>query len=165
MRDFADGKIQVLVATSVVEVGVDIPNATLMTIVGGQQFGLAQLHQLRGRIRRGKHAGYVCVFAQPANPEAEKRLQSFVELTDGFELAEVDFSLRGPGDLFGFRQHGMPPLHIADLRQDMELLIEARTVAQQMIDSDPGLADPALAKLRHMVLARYGKSLDLGDVG
>ena len=165
MRDFADGKIQVLVATSVVEVGVDIPNATLMTIVGGQQFGLAQLHQLRGRIRRGKHAGYVCVFAQPANPEAEKRLQAFLELTDGFELAEVDFSLRGPGDLFGFQQHGMPPLHIADLRQDMDQLIEARTVAQQMIDSDPGLADPALARLRHMVLARYGKSLDLGDVG
>ena len=165
MLDFAEGKIQVLVATSVVEVGVDVPNATLMTIVGGQQFGLAQLHQLRGRIRRGKHTGYVCVFAQPANPEAEKRLEAFVEMTDGFELAEVDFALRGPGELFGFRQHGMPPLHIADLTRDMELLIEARTVAQQTIEADPGLADPELAKLRQMVLSRYGKSLDLGDVG
>jgi ATP-dependent DNA helicase RecG len=165
MLDFAEGKIQVLVATSVVEVGVDVPNATLMTIVGGQQFGLAQLHQLRGRIGRGKHTGYVCVFAQPANPEAEKRLEAFVEMTDGFELAEVDFALRGPGELFGFRQHGMPPLHIADLTRDMELLIEARTVAQQTIDADPGLADPELAKLRQMVLSRYGKSLDLGDVG
>ena len=165
MQDFAEGKVQVLVATSVVEVGVDVPNATLMTIVGGQQFGLAQLHQLRGRIGRGKHTGYVCVFAQPANPEAEKRLEAFVEMTDGFELAEVDFALRGPGDLFGFRQHGMPPLHIADLTRDLELLIEARTVAQKMIDTDPGLADPELAKLRQMVLSRYGKSLDLGDVG
>ena len=165
MLDFAEGKIQVLVATSVVEVGVDVPNATLMTIVGGQQFGLAQLHQLRGRIGRGKHTGYVCVFAQPANPEAEKRLEAFGEMTDGFELAEVDFALRGPGELFGFRQHGMPPLHIADLTRDMELLIEARTVAQQTIDADPGLADPELAKLRQMVLSRYGKSLDLGDVG
>ena len=165
MQDFAEGKIQVLVATSVVEVGVDVPNATLMTTVGGQQFGLAQLHQLRGRIGRGKHTGYICVFAEPANSEAEKRLEAFVGTTDGFELAEIDFALRGPGELFGFRQHGMPPLHIADLSRDMELLIEARTVAQQMIDTDPGLADPELAKLRHMVLSRYGRSLELGDVG
>ena len=165
MQDFAEGKIQVLVATSVVEVGVDVPNATLMTIMSGQQFGLAQLHQLRGRVRRGKYPGYVCVFAEPANTEAEQRLEALVNMTDGFELAEVDFGLRGPGELFGFRQHGMPPLHIADLTRDMDLLIEARAVAQEMVDADPGLAEPTLSRLRQMVLTRYGKVLDLGDVG
>ena len=138
MQDFAEGKIQVLVATSVVEVGVDVPNATLMTIMSGQQFGLAQLHQLRGRVRRGKYPGYVCVFAEPANTEAEQRLEALVNMTDGFELAEVDFGLRGPGELFGFRQHGMPPLHIADLTRDMDLLIEARAVAQEMALAAPG---------------------------
>ena len=165
MQQFANHKLDVLVATSVVEVGVNVPNASLLTIEDAQQFGLAQLHQFRGRIRRGHHPGYVCVFGTPGNEDAEQRLQTFVDTLDGFELAEVDFALRGPGELFGFRQHGMPPLHIADLTRDMDLLIEARTVAQQMIDADPGLADPELAKLRQMVLSRYGKSLELGDVG
>src|SRR5262249_12693316 len=103
---FRRGRVQVLVSTSVVEVGVDVPNATLMTIEGGERFGLAQLHQLRGRISRGSHPGYLCVFATPASDEAQERLDAFTKTSDGFELAELDFNLRGPGDLFGIKQHG-----------------------------------------------------------
>jgi len=165
MQDFRSGATQVLVATSVVEVGVDVPNATLMTIEGGERFGLAQLHQLRGRISRGSYPGYLCVFARVGTEEAQQRLDAFAKTTDGFELAELDFQLRGPGDLFGARQHGMPPLRVADLQRDTEWLQEARTDAQALVAHDPDLADPQFARLRRMVLARYSKALDLGDVG
>jgi ATP-dependent DNA helicase RecG len=165
MQAFRAGRVNALVATSVVEVGVDIPNATLMTIEGGERFGLAQLHQLRGRISRGSHPGYLCVFATPASDEAEERLDAFTKTSDGFELAEIDFRLRGPGDLFGTRQHGLPPLRIADLRRDHAVVEEARRDAQQLIESDHELANPAFSRLRRMVFHRYGEALDLGDVG
>ena len=165
MQDFRSGATQVLVATSVVEVGVDVPNATLMTIESGEHFGLAQLHQLRGRISRGTYPGFVCVFARADTSEAQRRLDAFAKTTDGFELAELDFQLRGPGDLFGLRQHGMPRLRVADLQQDTELLQEARTDAQALITDDPDFAAPQFARLRQRVLARYGQALDLGDVG
>jgi ATP-dependent DNA helicase RecG len=165
MTAFRGGRTQVLVATSVVEVGVDVPNATLMTIEGGERFGLAQLHQLRGRISRGAHPGYLCVFASPASDDAKERLDAFTKTSDGFDLAELDFRLRGPGDLFGTRQHGLPPLIIADLRRDTKIVEEARRDAQQLIDTDPEMANPAYARLRRMVFRRYGEALDLGDVG
>ncbi|HUT10420.1 MAG TPA: ATP-dependent DNA helicase RecG [Thermoguttaceae bacterium] len=165
MDDFRSGKIQVLVCTSVVEVGVDVPNSTLMTIEGGHRFGLAQLHQLRGRISRGSYPGFCCVFADPRTDEARERLDAFVSTTDGFALAERDFRLRGPGDLFGTRQHGLPPLRIADLTRDAALLEEARRDAQSLISADPGLAHPDHAGLRRMTVVRYGKALELGDVG
>lgn len=165
MAEFRSGEIQVLVSTSVVEVGVDVPNATLMTIESGQRFGLAQLHQLRGRISRGRFPGYCAVFADDPSEEAGARLKAFSSTTDGFKLAEVDFSLRGPGELFGTRQHGLPPFRIADLERDKAVVEEARRDAQQMVDADPGLASPSHARLRRMMLVRYGKALDLGDVG
>ncbi|HUE70095.1 MAG TPA: ATP-dependent DNA helicase RecG [Pirellulaceae bacterium] len=165
MLAFARGQTQVLVATSVIEVGIDVPNATLMTIEGGEWFGLAQLHQLRGRVSRGTHPGYVCVFANPATDDAVQRMDAFTRTTDGFELAEIDFSLRGPGDLFGTRQHGLPPLRIADMQRDVSVLEEARPAAQALIAADPELANPAYAKLKRMVMVRYGEALDLGDVG
>jgi len=165
MDSFRNGEIQVLVSTSVVEVGVDVPNATLMTIESGERFGLAQLHQLRGRISRGKFPGYCCVFGNPQTPESIERLKAFVSSTDGFELAETDFRLRGPGELFGTKQHGLPPLRIADLLRDTDLLTEARRDAQELVTLDPGLAQEKHAKLRAMMLRRYGKALDLGDVG
>lgn len=165
MERFRSGDVQVLVATSVVEVGVDVPNATMMTIEDGNQFGLSQLHQLRGRVSRGKHPGYVGVFADAKTAEAQQRLAALVATTDGFELAETDFRLRGPGDLFGTRQHGLPPLRIADLQRDAGLLLEARRAAQTLIARDPDLASPAFARLRRMVFVRYGEALDLGDVG
>lgn len=165
MADFAGGRIQVLVSTSVVEVGVDVPNATLMTIEGGERFGLAQLHQLRGRISRGRFPGFCSVFADPQSEDARQRLQAFVSTTDGFRLAEMDFKLRGPGELFGTRQHGLPPFRIADLIRDAEVVEEARRDAQKLIEADPGLAHPDHALLRRMMLVRYGKALDLADVG
>lgn len=165
MLAFARGQTQVLVATSVIEVGIDVPNATLMTIEGGEWFGLAQLHQLRGRVSRGTHPGYVCVFANPGTDDAVQRMDAFTRTTDGFELAEIDFSLRGPGDLFGTRQHGLPPLRIADMQRDVSVLEEARPAAQSLIAADPELSSPAYARLKRMVLVRYGEALDLGDVG
>jgi ATP-dependent DNA helicase RecG len=165
MQDFSAGKIQVLAATSVVEVGIDVPNATLMTIESAQQFGLAQLHQLRGRISRGSQPGYCCAFAQTTTDEAAQRLAAFAESTDGFHLAEVDFQLRGPGDLLGTAQHGLPPLRIADLTRDAEVLKEVRQQAREMVDQTEGLSDPKWARLRKMVSIRYGRVLELGDVG
>ncbi len=143
MDRFRRGEIQVLVCTSVVEVGVDVPNATLMTIEGGERFGLAQLHQLRGRISRGAFPGFCCVFAAPQTEESAERLKAFVaHAPTASELAEIDFRLRGPGELFGTRQHGLPPLRIADLLRDADVLDEARRDAQALVAADPGLAQP-----------------------
>jgi ATP-dependent DNA helicase RecG len=167
MLAFASGETQVLVSTSVVEVGIDVPNATLMTIYDAERFGLAQLHQLRGRVHRGKYPGYYCLL--PATDElsadAQRRLSALVELTDGFALAEVDFELRGPGDLFGTKQHGLPPFYLADLQRDRELVVEARQAAQRLVSFDPGLQRVEHAKIRRRVLEKYGHALDLGDVG
>jgi ATP-dependent DNA helicase RecG len=165
MQAFRCGDVQVLVATSVVEVGVDVPNATLMTIENGERFGLAQLHQLRGRVSRGVFPGYVCVFADPSTEDAGRRLESFCQIQDGFRLAEIDFALRGPGDLMGMQQHGMPRLRIADLQRDAETIQEARSDAQALMASDPELQQPGFERLRRMVHVRYGKSLEIGDVG
>lgn len=165
MQAFSDGELDVLVSTTVIEVGIDVPNATIMTILGAQRFGLAQLHQLRGRVCRGAHGGHVCVFTdgdQP--PEENERLKTFEQTQDGFELAEADFVMRGPGDLLGRQQSGLPPMRIADLSRDLELLQVARQLAQQMIDVDPELTDPELAELKGQVIRRYGKRLSLGDV-
>ncbi|MFO0904522.1 MAG: ATP-dependent DNA helicase RecG [Pirellulales bacterium] len=165
MQRFHRGEVQVLVATSVVEVGIDVANATVMTIEDGNQFGLSQLHQLRGRVNRGVHPGYVGVFAEARTDESRERLAALAKTSDGFELAEADFRLRGPGDLFGTRQHGLPPLRVADLQRDGEVLAEARAAAQTLIAANPDLAGESWERLRRMVLARYGKALDLGDVG
>jgi ATP-dependent DNA helicase RecG len=165
MEEFHSGQTQVLVATSVVEVGVDVPNATVMTIMGADRFGLAQLHQLRGRIHRGSHPGYCCLFADSADAAENERMQALVSTTNGFELAEKDFELRGPGDLLGTKQHGLPPLRVADLRRDSSIVLEARADAQKLIAADPELNAAEHALLRRQVLTRYGNALDLGDVG
>jgi ATP-dependent DNA helicase RecG len=165
MLAFQRGDAQVLVATSVVEVGINVPNATVMTIEGGERFGLNQLHQLRGRVRRGAHPGFVCVFAEPGTEDARRRLEAFRDASDGFELAELDFQLRGPGDLFGARQHGLAPFRIADLVRDAAVLEEARRDALALVNEGNRLLHPDFARLRRMVGSRYGTSLELGDVG
>ncbi len=165
LAEFAAGHTQVLVATSVVEVGIDVPNATLMTILGADRFGLAQLHQMRGRVCRGKFAGFCCLFADDPSDDAQERLNAFTSTTDGFKLAEIDFQLRGPGDLLGTRQHGLPPFHLADLVRDAAVVGEAREDAKRLIQTDPGMSQTEHEGLRRLVLSRYGKALDLGDVG
>ncbi|QDT13667.1 ATP-dependent DNA helicase RecG [Planctomycetes bacterium K23_9] len=164
MQQFASGDLQVLVSTTVIEVGIDVPNATVMTILGAQRFGLAQLHQLRGRVSRGTHAGHVCVFTDgPQSPEENERLKVFEKTNDGFELAEADFRMRGPGDMLGRKQSGLPPMRIADLTEDVQVLAVAREIAQAMIDDDPELAAEDLTELHGQVMRRYGKRLELGD--
>jgi ATP-dependent DNA helicase RecG len=165
MLRFSSGETQVLVATSIVEVGIDVPNACVMTIVSANRFGLAQLHQLRGRVGRGSFPGYVCAFPDNQEEVAAARLAAFCRSTDGFELAEEDFRLRGPGEIMGTRQHGLPPLRIADLIRDQDSLEEARSEARWLIDRDPDLSAPEHAKLARLVNAQYGAALDLGDVG
>jgi ATP-dependent DNA helicase RecG len=165
MEAFHRGETQVLVSTSVIEVGIDVRNATVMTIFGANRFGLAQLHQLRGRVHRGSFAGYCCLFADRDDAAENERLQALLSTNDGFELAEKDFELRGPGELLGTRQHGLPPLRIADLRRDSPIVLEARGDAQKLMADDPELNMPEHALLQRQVLVRYGKALDLGDVG
>lgn len=164
MTAFADGEIDVLVTTTVIEVGIDVANATVMTILGAERFGLAQLHQLRGRVSRGVHAGHVAVFTDGAQPASEnERLKVLEQTDDGFELAEADFRMRGPGDLLGKKQSGLPPMRIASLIDDQQTLIAARRVAQNLIDEDPEMEHESLAELKKQMLRRYGDRMNLGD--
>ncbi len=165
MLDFESGRTQLLIATTVVEVGIDVPNATVMTIESAERFGLSQLHQLRGRVSRGNHPGYVCLFASGDNAEENDRLKAFSETENGFDLAQRDLEIRGPGNLFSSQQSGFPPLMIADLVADADLLQEAFDDARDLIGQSPDLAGEAFARLRHLVFARYGKSLEISDVG
>ena len=165
MLGFQRGLTQVLVATSVIEVGINVPNATVMTIESAERFGLSQLHQLRGRVNRGEHPGYICVFPTTDSDQPNDRLQSFVECENGFDLAEKDFELRGPGNLFSSQQHGLPPLRIADLLRDGKLLQQARQLAQDLVQQDPDLNQPGWDDLRKMIVARYGSALEISDVG
>ncbi len=165
MERFVQGRTQVLVSTTVIEVGIDVPNATVMTVLGAERFGLAQLHQLRGRVSRGVHDGHVCLFTDSGvSPTENERLKSLIESDDGFEIAEADFRLRGPGDLLGSRQSGMPAMRIADLVRDGEVVAVARELAQELIDGDPDLSAPSRAGLKRQVMRRYGDVLALGDV-
>lgn len=165
MEKFVQGRTQVLVSTTVIEVGIDVPNATVMTVLGAERFGLAQLHQLRGRVARGTHAGHVCLFTDAVTSPAEnERLRTFAQIDDGFEIAEADFRLRGPGELLGRRQSGMPSMRIADLARDEAVLAVARAIAQERVDADPELESPDMLKLKAQVLKRYGDVLSLGDV-
>ena len=155
MRDFAAGRIQVLVATTVIEVGVDVPNAVIMVIENAERFGLAQLHQLRGRVGRGRHASSCILISDAKNEEAVRRLRVMCQTNDGFRIADEDLKLRGPGDFFGSRQHGLPNLKIADLMGDMPLFQEAKEAAECLIGEDPGLESPGNQPLRSEVVRLF----------
>ncbi len=152
MRDFSAGSIHILVSTTVVEVGVDVPNAAVMLIENAECFGLSQLHQLRGRVGRGRHKSYCILVSDNKGEDNRQRLAVMTRTNNGFEIAEEDLKLRGPGDFFGSRQHGLPSLRVADLTCDMELLHEARAAAERLIAADPELgAHPALqARIREL---------------
>jgi len=139
MNEFASGKTDVLCSTSVIEVGVDVPNASIMVIENAERFGLSQLHQLRGRVGRGKHKSYCILFNESGTETAEKRMATMKNNHDGFKIAETDLSLRGPGEFFGTRQHGLPIFKIADLYCDMEILNLTTNAAKELIEDDPTL--------------------------
>ncbi|MDC0960630.1 helicase-related protein, partial [Flavobacteriaceae bacterium] len=140
MQRFVEGKTQLMVATTVIEVGVNVPNASVMIIESAERFGLSQLHQLRGRVGRGNDQSYcILMSGVKKSKEASTRLQTMVQTNDGFEIAEVDLKLRGPGDLMGTQQSGVLQLKIADLIKDQEILKTARNYAKKLISEDPEL--------------------------
>jgi len=165
MERFRRGLIDCLIATTVIEVGVDVPEATVMLIDNAERFGLAQLHQLRGRVGRGSEAS-VCILIGDANSdEGRQRLEAMASTRDGFELAERDMQIRGPGELFGARQSGLPPFKVADLIRDLELLRLAREDAAEWVSKSPGLDRPEDAIARRRLLKRFGDALGLADIG
>ncbi|HEY8448947.1 MAG TPA: ATP-dependent DNA helicase RecG, partial [Bacillota bacterium] len=155
MRAFREGAIDLLVATSVVEVGIDVPNANVMVIEDAHRFGLAQLHQLRGRVGRGSHRSYCLLIAEPTTAAADERLRVLEQTEDGFVIAERDLELRGPGEVLGTRQHGLPLLRVADPARDGHLLERAQAEARRLLATDPQLERPEHRSLRQSLLDRY----------
>jgi ATP-dependent DNA helicase RecG len=164
MRRFRDGEIDVLVATTVIEVGIDVANATVMLIEHPERFGLSQLHQLRGRVGRGAEASY-CIRLGDVSPETKQRLDVFVGSDDGFEIAREDLRLRGMGDLFGERQSGVATFRVADPIRDELLNEQAREAADRLLAADPELEAPANVAMRRVMGERYARSLELFRVG
>jgi ATP-dependent DNA helicase RecG len=166
MRSFKAGAIHLLVATTVIEVGIDVPNASVMLIEHAERFGLSQLHQLRGRVGRGPWKSYcILLTSGRLGEDAQRRVEAMVETNDGFKIAEVDLQLRGPGEFFGTRQSGLPEFRVADLLRDAAILEEARREAQTIIAEDPELRQPAHRGLREALLTRWRGKLDLASVG
>ncbi len=161
MAAFAAGEVDVLVATTVVEVGVDVPNAALMIIENAERFGLSQLHQLRGRVGRGKHQSYCVLVTSSKSEAARERLRALCATNDGFQIAEEDLRLRGPGDFFGKRQHGLPQLKVADFAADVALLQQAKQAAEALVASDPGLDRPEHAPLRRRVRTMFEQESEI----
>lgn len=162
MKEFRAGSINILVSTTVIEVGIDIPNATIMVIEHAERFGLAALHQLRGRIGRGTEESFCFLFADPKTEEAKARIQAMLKSRDGFHLAEVDLRLRGPGEFYGVRQSGLPVFRIADIITDENILKIARRAAFELLAEDPKLRLESNRLLRQELWDRYGEFLELG---
>ncbi len=166
MRAFKAGETHILVSTTVIEVGIDVPNASVMLVEHAERFGLSQLHQLRGRVGRGPWKSYCILLAAGGlSAEARRRLAALTESQDGFRIAEVDLELRGPGEFFGTRQSGLPEFRVADLLRDARVLEEARQEAFALVGADPDLRQPEHRSLREALLARWQGKLDLASVG
>ncbi len=165
MKDFKEGDIDILVSTVVVEVGIDVSNATVMVIENAERFGLSQLHQLRGRIGRGSHESYCILISDPAKDDAQKRLEAITEAQDGFQIAEEDFKFRGPGDIFGTRQHGLPEIRFGDVVGDMEIMELARKEAFSFINSDPELKNYENRFIRDSLHRRFRGKLSFARIG
>ncbi len=160
MAAFAAGEFDILVATTVIEVGVDIPNAALMIVENADRFGLSQLHQLRGRVGRGAHKSYCVLFSDAQGEDARARLRVLCRTNDGFKISEEDLRLRGPGDFFGSRQHGLPEMHVADLSGDMRVLRQAQDEALALLRDDPALEKPENAPLRERIDALFAHNAE-----
>ena len=157
MRRFASGEIQLLISTTVIEVGIDVPNSVIMVIENAERFGLSQLHQLRGRIGRGAHKSYCILISDIRSGDTKKRLEVIKNCQDGFKIAEEDLKLRGPGDFLGSRQHGLPDMKIADIFADRKTLHLAGVEAERLIKEDPTLSAPENKALRAEIAALYKK--------
>jgi ATP-dependent DNA helicase RecG len=166
MAAFKRRQIDILVSTTVIEVGIDIPNATIMMVEHAERFGLAQLHQLRGRVGRGTAQGS-CLLLRSArcSEEGMKRLQVMAETTDGFRIAEADLEIRGPGEFLGTRQAGVPDFRVANLLKDGRILEEAREEAFRLASEPAFMSDPRYAELRQVLLDRWGSRLELASIG
>ncbi|MBQ0037411.1 MAG: ATP-dependent DNA helicase RecG [Clostridiales bacterium] len=160
MAAFAAGESDILVSTTVIEVGVDVPNANTMVVENAEQFGLSQLHQLRGRVGRGSAKSYCILLSRDPTEEGKQRLKALTKTNDGFKISEEDLRLRGPGDFFGARQHGLPSLKVADLSCDMRLLDEAQQAAKALMAADPTLSDPAHRILRRRIYELFQVNAD-----
>jgi ATP-dependent DNA helicase RecG len=166
MMEFKEGRIQILVATTVIEVGIDIPNASVMVVEHAERFGLSQLHQLRGRIGRGRYPSKCILLAQyRSSEEAKVRLRAMEKTTDGFKIAEEDLALRGPGEFFGIRQSGLPDFRVAHIIRDTPILIEARKEAFRLIQEDPELIHPSHAGLKDILIKRWKGRMELATIG
>ena len=165
MREFKDGALDLLVSTTVIEVGIDVPNASVMLIEHAERFGLSQLHQLRGRVGRGPWKSYCVLLTGSSSEEARRRIEAMTATNDGFRIAEVDLELRGPGDFFGTRQSGLPEFRVADLLRDGAMLEEARREAFALVQADPKLLAPEHRALRASLLTRWRGKLDLASIG
>jgi ATP-dependent DNA helicase RecG len=165
MQDFKAGRTHILVSTTVIEVGVDVPNASVMVVENAERFGLSQLHQLRGRVGRGAAQSYCILMSGkwPPQRDAQQRLKAMCDHQDGFRIAELDLELRGPGDFLGTRQSGLPEFRIADVVADADILTQARTAARDLAARDPHLADPAHKALRQY-LGSYIQQQGLGEL-
>jgi ATP-dependent DNA helicase RecG len=153
MQRFIKGETQIMVATTVIEVGVNVPNASVMIIESAERFGLSQLHQLRGRVGRGAEKSYcVLLTGNKLSKEAKLRMETMERTNDGFEIAEVDLKLRGPGDLMGTQQSGVLDLKIADISKDNQLVVLARDIAIKLVESDPTLSNPSNVPIRNEIL-------------
>ena len=161
MAAFVGGELDVLVSTTVIEVGVDVPNASLMIVENADRFGLSQLHQLRGRVGRGRHQSWCVLVTSSRSETARERLRALCATGDGFRIAEEDLRLRGPGDFFGKRQHGLPQLKVADFAADMELLKEAQAAAEELVASDPELKKPRHRPLKRRVRELFEENAEL----
>jgi len=165
MEKFKGKKIDILVSTTVIEVGIDIPNASCMVIENAERFGLSQLHQLRGRIGRGDYLSYCILLGRPKTESAKKRFVTMAETQDGFRVAEEDLELRGPGEFFGTKQHGLPELRFGNILRDFEIMEQARAEAFQLVAEDPNLANPRNLLIKRCLKNRFAGRLDLINVG
>ncbi|MBP5378976.1 MAG: ATP-dependent DNA helicase RecG, partial [Ruminococcus sp.] len=159
MEKFRDGEIQVLICTTVVEVGVDVPNAAVMVIENAERFGLSQLHQLRGRVGRGSFESSCILITDNTTEDCVKRMKIMSSTTDGFKISEEDLKMRGPGDFFGSAQHGLPPLKIADIACNMELMNKAQNCARELLADDPLLEKPQNRALKMDVMRLFSKDI------
>ena len=164
MTAFRRGEIHVLCTTTVIEVGVDVPNASIIVIEDAHRFGLAQLHQLRGRVGRSNHKSYCRLIGSASTEDGRQRLKVMEKTNDGFQIAEEDLNLRGPGEFYGTRQHGLPDLRIANILRDTNLLSEARKAAQVIVENDPKLSQPRHVPLRAKILQFFKGHIELLDV-